>query len=138
MAAACITRNAVPWKPAFQQSADDDGTYFPRICQAILRNPASYYVTPEPELRRSSRQCIARESANKDINQSSVTCYRSRQSRGPVGRGNLKHTKGLKLLVVLGDSSSIIPQVEHLLKLEIVLFSYSRFKRLYDEIKKAL
>ena len=122
MAAACITRNGVPWKSEFAH----DEFPFSNCIEVIRRNPGCYAI-PRPQERRALR--------NEAAKVSSLKIYLSHASLIIVPPNLVqqwqqeitKHTNGLKVLVVVENRQ--LPPVEQLLELDIILFSSTRFER---------
>lgn len=132
MAASCASRNAVPWRPYFDSSTSRLGYDSDRIMEALQRNPG-YYLRPAFQPRRLS--CRSNDATGK--RQTKV--YLSSASLIVVpdnlmAQWNVeisKHTVGLKVLVLAG--SKPLPTVEAILKLDIVLFSHTRFEGLVKQ-----
>ncbi|KAL2153868.1 hypothetical protein VTH82DRAFT_2544 [Thermothelomyces myriococcoides] len=130
MAAACITRNSVPWKTVFG-ALEPDGLEYPGCVDAIRRNPEIYYI-PRPVPRRQGRKSF--------ILSPPIKVYQSHCSLVVVPPNLVqhwkqeiaKHTFGLRVLVV--DKKTEPPTVQELLEHEIILFSSTRFERLAEDL----
>lgn len=128
MAAAAITRNALPWKPWFGANGHYELDY--QNCREYLRrNPGHYYI-PQADRKRYTRQPVAPSPARK-VYLSYATLV--------IVPGNLvqqwkqelaKHTVpgSLRTIVITGKQE--IPPAEQLIETEIVLFSSTAFERL--------
>jgi hypothetical protein len=128
MAAANITRNALPWKPWFGANGHYEFDY--QNCREYLRrNPGHYYI-PRPEGRKHTRRPVAPSPARK-VYLSYATLV--------IVPGNLvqqwkqelaKHTVpgSLRTIVITGKQK--IPPAEELIETEIILFSSTAFERL--------
>ncbi|KAK4039295.1 P-loop containing nucleoside triphosphate hydrolase protein [Parachaetomium inaequale] len=130
MAAACITRHSVPWKTVFG-ALEPDGIDHPLCVDAIRRNPAFYHL-PRPVRRRESRQPATLPPPTKVyLSHSSLVIVPAnlvQQWKQEIA----KHTLGLEVLVV--DKKRELPPVEELVEYDIILFSSTRFERLWDDI----
>jgi hypothetical protein len=132
MAAACITRHSVPWKTVFG-ALEPDGIDHPLCVDAIRRNPAFYHL-PRLVRRRESRN------RQPDDLPPLTKVYLSHCSLVIVPANLVqqwkqeiaKHTLGLEILVV--DKEQVLPPVEELVEYDIILFSSTRFERLWDDI----
>ncbi|KAK0716941.1 SNF2 family N-terminal domain-containing protein [Lasiosphaeria miniovina] len=135
MAAACITRNSVPWKPVLQSSGQD--FEYTRCIQVILRNRAFYYL-PRPEARRATRN-TRKQPADKIVRAKKI--FLSNVSLVVVPYNLVrqweqeiaKHTSGLKFLVFAGRFEEESATIEQLLDCDVVLFSSNRLAELYRE-----
>ncbi|KAK3392914.1 P-loop containing nucleoside triphosphate hydrolase protein [Podospora didyma] len=128
MAAACITRNSVPWKPLFQPGGEG-GLEYPRIVQAICRNPGVYHLPPVIPTHRRARRLLADNLQPTKIHLSNVSLVivpanLARQWTDEI----VKHTSGLRLCVI-STLQGIVPPAEELLEFDIVLFSSTRFEK---------
>ncbi|KAK3330772.1 P-loop containing nucleoside triphosphate hydrolase protein [Apodospora peruviana] len=131
MAAACITKNSVPWKLSFE-NAESDGFYLTGCLDAIRRNKSWYSVTP-PQRRRETR----RPQGDPSPPQSRI--YLSHASLIVVPPNLIqqwkqeieKHTAGLKYLII--TQKQTIPPVQELLEYDVILFSATRFERLIQD-----
>ncbi|KAK4153560.1 P-loop containing nucleoside triphosphate hydrolase protein [Chaetomidium leptoderma] len=130
MAAACITRNSVPWKTVFG-ALGSDGIEYPLCVGAIRRNPA-FYSLPLPARRRESRQPTDLTTpATVFLSHSSLVIVPAnlvQQWKQEIA----KHTLGLK--VFIADKGKELPPVEELVDYDIVLFSSTRFEKLGEDL----
>jgi hypothetical protein len=131
MAAACITRNSVPWKTVFGDLGSDDIEY-PLCVDAIRRNPA-FYRLPLPARRRETRQpTTLLPPATIQLSHSSLVIVPPnlvQQWRQEIA----KHTSGLKVLV-LDNKKRELPPVNELIGYDIILFSSTRFETLREDL----
>lgn len=126
MAAASITRNSVPWRTVFG-GLEPDGLEYPRCVDAIRRNPGCYEVPPLP--RRTLRQ--------PDVVSAPTKIYLSHCSLVIVPPNLVqqwkqeiaKHTSGLKVIII--DKKQTLPPTRELAEYDIVLFSSTRFERMW-------
>ncbi|KXX76119.1 DNA repair protein rad8 [Madurella mycetomatis] len=126
MAAACITRNSVPWRTVFG-GLEPNGIEYSNCVDAIRRNPGFYEVPPLH--RRKSRQ--------PNIVSTPTKVYLSHASLVIVPPNLVqqwkqeiaKHTSGLKFLVV--DKKQKLPPAVELADFDVVLFSSTRFERMW-------
>ncbi|RDA96052.1 hypothetical protein CP533_5820 [Ophiocordyceps camponoti-saundersi (nom. inval.)] len=136
MAASCAVRNAVPWKPWFENWRIQFGLEFDRCIDVFKRNPASYiHQTPtSPPRRQQRRQRVSLYDSPPDYE--AKTIYLSTASL-VIAPNNLvfqwkqeieKHTTGLKFIVLVKKKP--LPTVDELLHYDIVLFSQSRFEQI--------
>ncbi|AEO65491.1 uncharacterized protein THITE_2112550 [Thermothielavioides terrestris NRRL 8126] len=129
MAAACITRNSVPWKHVFCGLGSDDVEY-PRCVDAIRRNEGFYHLPPPPR-RRVTRQPATTPPPTKiRLSHSSLVVVPPnlvQQWKEEIA----KHTMGLKVLIM--DKKQQLPPVEELVEYDIILFSSTRFERLWED-----
>lgn len=130
MAAACITRNSVPWKTVFGDLGSDDIEY-PLCVDAIRRNPAFYRI-PLIARRRETRQPTTPSPPPKiQLSHSSLVVVPPnlvQQWRQEIA----KHTSGLKVFVL--DKKGELPPADTLKEYDIILFSLTRFERLWDDL----
>ena len=132
MAAACLTRNSVPWRNVFG-ALDPDGIEYPNCVEAIRRNKA-WYELPPADRRRTSRQPSSLPSPRK--------IYLSHTSLVIVPPNLIqqwkqeisKHTFGLKIIILDNSRKHELPPVEELIEYDIVLFSSTRFERMCENI----
>ncbi|KAL2160940.1 hypothetical protein VTH06DRAFT_8652 [Thermothelomyces fergusii] len=130
MAAACITRHAVPWKTVFG-ALEPDGIEYPGCVDAIRRNPETYYI-PRPAPRRQSRKSPFVFPPVK-VHQSHCSLVVVPPNLVQHWKQEIaKHTFGLRVLVV--DKNLALPAVRELLEYEIILFSSTRFERLTEDL----
>lgn len=132
MAAACITRNAVPWKLWFGTDGKD-GTEYAKCVEAIQRNPGHYFL-PQPSRRR--RKNIRQPSAPRTsikVSLSYATLVVVPPNLAQQWKQEIsKHTNGLKVLVCVRKQE--LPPVHELLEYDIILFSSTRFERLWLDV----
>ncbi|KAK3985683.1 hypothetical protein QBC44DRAFT_312043 [Cladorrhinum sp. PSN332] len=130
MAAACITRNSVPWKRIFTSNGPD-GFNFAGPIAAIHQNSNSYLI-PQQSQRRIARAKLARLPPRKvRVSHTSLVIVPPnlvQQWRQEIS----KHTSGLNALVI--DKSCVLPSTEQLLEYDMLLFSSTRFERLPLEV----
>lgn len=127
MAAACATRNSVPWRSAFG-CLEPDGIEYTRCIDAIRRNPGFYYLQP-PARRRQSRQPSSDPTARKIyLSHCSLVIVPPnlvRQWKQEIA----KHTTGLSVFTV--DKNQELPSLQELVECDIVLFSSAAFERMW-------
>ncbi|KAK4189047.1 DNA repair protein rad8 [Podospora australis] len=130
MAAACITRNSVPWREVFGSNGSDGEWEYSHCVEAIRRNAGSYDIPP-PQKPRSARRQFD--------DGTPTTVYHSHASL-VIAPPNLvqqwqqeiaKHTSGLRMYVI--DKKKELPSPQDLVELDILLFSSTRFERLFLE-----
>jgi hypothetical protein len=140
MAASCTTRNGVPWKPYLDAYQSQTGDEYTRWAEALSRNPGFYNIPP-PESRRAA----TRRPPQLDTPlQKPQVIYLSNGSLVIVPNNLIaqwkqeihKHTESLKVLYMgLSKATEFpLPDVEELLKYDIVLFSQGRFEKIGREI----
>lgn len=130
MAAAVVTKNAIPWK------RDPPGTISEHCIAAIDQNPGWYYL-PRPEARTDTRRG-SRLGQGEPLPHSKI--FLSHASLIVVPSNLLqqwrqeisKHTEGLKVLV-LGRSKDPIPPIPDILAYDIILCTVSRLEMLWAE-----
>lgn len=138
MAASSATRHGVPWKPylkAFSNKTGDDVTLY----NAVLdRNPGFYLIPPE------ERRVLCRRPPHPDTPvELPRKVYLSNGSLVIVPNNLVtqwrqeinKHTEGLRVLsmTLSKHNTSLLPDVEDLVKYDIVLFSQGRFEKVGRE-----
>lgn len=126
MAAACITRNSVPWRTVFG-SLEPNGIEYSNCVDAIRRNPG-FYEVPPPQRRKSRQSNIASTSAKIYLSHASLVIVPPnlvQQWKQEIA----KHTSGLTVLVV--DKKQKLPPVVELADFDVVLFSSTRFERMW-------
>lgn len=129
MAAACITRNSVPWRHWFD-SYETDGVQYAGCIKAILRNPAFYLIPHDPQWGREGRSRHHRANGPiKRVFLSSTSLVIVPQNLLRQWRGEIaKHTSGLRVLVV-GENTDV-PPVMNLIQNDIILISTARLARI--------
>ncbi|KAL2024202.1 hypothetical protein VTK56DRAFT_9358 [Thermocarpiscus australiensis] len=129
MAAACITRNSVPWRTVFG-GLGADAIEYSNCVDAIRRNPG-FYLLPPPAPRRGTRQSTVPPPPTKIyLSHSSLIIVPPnlvQQWKQEIA----KHTHGLSIFIV--DKSQEIPPAEELVEYDIVLFSSTRFERMCQD-----
>lgn len=129
MAAACITRNSVPWRTVFG-GLEPGGTEYPLCVEAIRRNPGLYHLPPPPRRRESRRPTALPAPAKILLSHCSLVIVPPnlvQQWKQEIA----KHTSGLKVFIV--DKKQTPPPVEELVDYDIVLYSSTSFERLKQE-----
>lgn len=127
MAAACITRHALPWKLAL----DSGEVEYTRCIEAIQRNQSSYDVPPPPPRRITRRPPVLPPPTKVYSSYASLVVVPPnlvQQWKDEIS----KHTRGLNVLV-MNQHKKAVPPVEELLQYDILIFSYTRFERLLHE-----
>ncbi|KAM4059756.1 SNF2 family helicase [Hirsutella rhossiliensis] len=131
MAASCVSRHAIPWRPHLGYGKAQFGYEFTQCAEVIRRNPA-YYQRPAVQLRRGGRRW--------DPNHWQPTTIYLSPASVVIVPNNLvaqwlqeidKHTMGLRVVVLTRDDT--LPEVEDLLEYDMMLFSQSRFERIAKE-----
>ncbi|GAB1311440.1 hypothetical protein MFIFM68171_01650 [Madurella fahalii] len=126
MAAACITRNSVPWKTVFG-SLEPNGIEYTNCVDAIRRNPG-FYEVPPPQRRKSRQPEIVSTPTRIYLSHASLVIVPPnlvQQWKQEIA----KHTSGLTVLVV--DKKQTLPPGVELAEYDIVLFSSTRFERMW-------
>ncbi|KAL2134519.1 hypothetical protein VTI74DRAFT_11563 [Chaetomium olivicolor] len=130
MVAACITRNSVPWRTVFG-GLEPGGIEYSRCVDAIRRNPG-FYQLPHPPRRRVTRQPTTLPPPTKVyLSHSSLVIVPPnlvQQWKQEIA----KHTSGLTVLIV--DKKRDLPTVQELVEHDIVLFSSTRFEKLWEDL----
>jgi len=128
MAAAFITKNAVPWRSVFD--ATDGPTEYRNCIAAIKRNIACYSPSSfrEPQKRKKrGRGNTAATSTKIFLSMASVIIVPPNllhQWEDEIR----KHTKGLRVITVASGDS--IPELEDLLWSDIIIFTANRFEKI--------
>ncbi|OIW35656.1 hypothetical protein CONLIGDRAFT_567960 [Coniochaeta ligniaria NRRL 30616] len=126
MAAASITKNALPWKPWF----GTDGHIDYENCREYIRRHPGHYHVPRPGRPKYTRQIVTPLPARK-VYLSYATLV--------IVPGNLvqqwkqelaKHTVPGSLRTLVISGKQVLPPVEELIETEIILFSSTTFERL--------
>ncbi|OAQ95633.1 hypothetical protein LLEC1_04062 [Akanthomyces lecanii] len=128
MAASCATRNSQPWRRyyGYTKKKDYDET---SIASAIQRNHGSYLL-PGVEPRRCGRVGSNYVAVKKKIYLSSTSLVIVPNNLLSQWRQEIsKHTEDLEVLVLAKNDA--IPAVETLLAYDVLLFSQSRFEKLF-------
>ncbi|KAK1757332.1 DNA repair protein rad8 [Echria macrotheca] len=128
MAAACITRNAVPWR-----SSIEGGPGLPEYgnCMAaIRRNRGYYFLRPDINRRASVRQQMLQQFPDKKIYLSHANVIIVPPNLVEQWENEItKHTTGLKERTVIARYG--IPPVAELIDCDIVLLSSSLLEHLF-------
>lgn len=127
MAAACATRNAVPWRSYFRDWKRQLGYQFDRCEQALQRNPG-YYFRPPPLLRRTGRHPVEALQPTKMYLSDATIVIVPNNLISQWKQEVAKHTTGLKICVLAKQES--VPTLEELVDYDLILFSQSHFERL--------
>ncbi|OAA81779.1 SNF2 family helicase [Akanthomyces lecanii RCEF 1005] len=128
MAASCATRNSQPWRSyyGYTKKKDYDKT---SIASAIQRNHGSYLL-PGAEPRRCGRVGSNYVAVKRKIYLSSTSLVIVPNNLLSQWRQEIsKHTEDLEVLVLAKNDA--IPAVEALLAYDVLLFSQSRFEKLF-------
>lgn len=128
MAASCATRNSQPWRSyyGYTKKKDYDKT---SIASAIQRNHG-FYLLPGAEPRRCGRVGSGYVAVKKKIFLSSTSLVIVPNNLLSQWRQEIsKHTEDLEILVLAKNDA--IPAVETLLAYDVLLFSQSRFEKLF-------
>ncbi|PFH55302.1 hypothetical protein XA68_10152 [Ophiocordyceps unilateralis] len=145
MAAQCAVRNAVPWKPYFENWKTQCGLEFSRCIDVLKQYPACYIrSTTEPKSRPNrevralltaySRRspepdCVKAKTRTQTIHLSSASIVIAPNNLVAQWKSEIeKHTTGLSLVVLVKNDA--LPPVDELRDYDIVLFSQSRFERI--------
>ncbi|KAJ4290106.1 hypothetical protein N0V88_006612 [Collariella sp. IMI 366227] len=131
MAAACITRNSVPWKIVFG-GLEPGGIEYTRCVDAIRRNPGCYHLPPPPCRRFVRRSKVLPPPTKLYLSHLSLVIVPPnlvQQWKQEIA----KHTSGLKVLHIDGLHGLPLPTAEELLEHDIILFSSARFGELWLE-----
>ncbi|OCL06148.1 hypothetical protein AOQ84DRAFT_390389 [Glonium stellatum] len=126
MAAATITRNAIPWQAYFKRYEEETG-YCMERCKAELKKAVPRYFIPI-ELSRSSRTAI-RGPPQKLIMCSGTIVVVPRNLLHQWQSEIKKHTEEGSLNVLVMDSKMMLPPATRLAKYDIILFSRNRFEQ---------
>ena len=126
MAAACATRNAVPWKLWFGNGEEGDSIEYSKCIEAIRRNPAYYLIRP-PSKKIGGRSSMHNLPPRKVYHSYATLVIVPPNLVQQWKQEISKHTSGLKVLVRVGREE--LPPLEELLDYEIILFSSTRFER---------
>ncbi|KAL1869729.1 hypothetical protein VTK73DRAFT_2937 [Phialemonium thermophilum] len=129
MAAACITRNSVPWKLWFG-GFGEDGIEHQKCVEAIRRNPG-FYIPHDSRERKSKRGGLIPQPVKVCLSSISlivVPLNLVQQWKQEI----TKHTYGLKVLVLV--SRLRIPPIDEILEYDIILLSSTRAESLWTEV----
>lgn len=128
MAASTANRNAVALKPYFDAYASEMGYNFPNCPKVLERNPGYYFVPANQSPRRGSRSGMGLHLSPQKIYLSAISLVVVPNNLVIQWRLEIrKHTDGLKTLVLVKNDA--VPEAEHILTYDIVLFSQSRFEK---------
>ncbi|KAK4240328.1 DNA repair protein rad8 [Achaetomium macrosporum] len=128
MAAACITRNSVPWRAILDGLGPEDSEY--RGCvDAIRRNPG-FYRLPPPTRHRRTRQPDSNVRPRRVLLSHTSLVIVPTNLVQQWKQEITKHTTGLRVFIV--DKKQELPAAEELIEYDILLFASSRFERLAE------
>jgi hypothetical protein len=140
MAASCATRHGVPWKPYLDAYETQTGYEYTHCAEVLKRNPGFYNIPPV-EMRRAATRRPPHPDTPVELPKA---IYLSNGSLVIVPNNLIaqwkqeiqKHTQGLKVLYMgLSKSSDFsLPDVQELVKFDLVLFSQGRFEKISREI----
>jgi hypothetical protein len=129
MAAACITRNSVPWRPVFG-ALEPDSIEYPLCVDAIRRNAAVYSLPPPPRRRETRLPGGLRPPTQILLSHTSLVIVPANLVKQWT-QEIAKHTLGLRVFVV--DKKMELPRAEELIEYDIILYSSRFFERLWDD-----
>ncbi|CAM1506807.1 Fc.00g064480.m01.CDS01 [Cosmosporella sp. VM-42] len=131
MAAACATRNGVPWKPYFDMYKKHLGEEFTHCIEALERNPG-FYHPPRPEYQRLPRAASSQSwdyGPPRKILLSTGSVVIVPNNLMTQWRHEIrKHTQGLNVLFV--GKGVGIPEAETLVTFDLIVFAQTRFEML--------
>ncbi|KAK5663793.1 hypothetical protein OQA88_4225 [Cercophora sp. LCS_1] len=134
MAAACITRNSVPWKSVFTNEKGEV-EWGEGCVAAILRHPGSYLLPRPPPASTLRRYRFGATAGVEEVYNSHASLVIVPQNLLRQWQSEIqKHTPNLKVLVL--DRYVDVPPVEKLLEYEVILFTTVRFERLLQDVQK--
>jgi hypothetical protein len=129
MAAACITRHSVPWRPVFG-ALEPNGIEYPLCVDAIRRNAAVYSLPPPPRRRETRLPAGMRRPTQIFLSHTSLVIVPANLVKQWT-QEIAKHTLGLKVFIV--DKKLELPQAEELVEYDIILYSSRFFERLWED-----
>ncbi|KAK4103048.1 hypothetical protein N658DRAFT_445389 [Parathielavia hyrcaniae] len=132
MAAACITRNSVPWRSVFG-ALEPGSVEYPLCVAAIHRNPGVYSIPPPPRRRATPGRQSADPPAPTQIFLSHCSLVIVPSNLVQQWKQEIsKHTVGLSVFTV--DKKQELPPAAELVGYDIILFSSTRFDKMWDDL----
>ncbi|KAK4127048.1 helicase-like protein [Parathielavia appendiculata] len=132
MAAACITRNSVPWRSVFG-ALEPGSIEYPLCVAAIHRNPGVYSVPPPPRRRETPGRQSTVSPAPTHIFLSHCSLVIVPPNLVQQWKQEIaKHTVGLRVFAV--DKKQDLPPATELADYDIILFSSTRFDKMWEDL----
>ncbi|KAK3311118.1 P-loop containing nucleoside triphosphate hydrolase protein [Chaetomium strumarium] len=129
MAAACVTRNSVPWRSVLGGLAPEENEYRGSL-DAIRRNPGFYLLPPPTRHRRTRQPDSLAQPRRVLLSHTSLLIVPPnlvQQWKQEIS----KHTTGLRVFIIVDKKQELLPAQE-LTEYDILLFTSTRFERLIE------